>query len=87
MNYNTLENWDPIGFHALSCFSFDKEYRMTRFGPTEMLIILVIVILLFGVGRIGKIAGELGRSIREFRKGLSSDDVIDVDKEKVEPKE
>ena len=60
---------------------------MTRFGPTEMLIILVIVILLFGVGRIGKIAGELGRSIREFRKGLSSDDVIDVDKEKVEPKE
>ena len=38
-----------------------------RLGPTELLIILVIVILLFGVGRIGKIAGELGTAIRSFR--------------------
>ena len=45
-----------------------------RFGPTELIIILVIVILLFGVGRIGKIAGELGKGIREFRQGLSSDE-------------
>jgi sec-independent protein translocase protein TatA len=45
-----------------------------RLGPTELIIILVIVILLFGVGRIGKIAGELGKGIREFRQGLSSDE-------------
>ena len=45
-----------------------------RFGPTELIIILVIVIVLFGVGRIGKIASELGQGIREFRKGLSSED-------------
>jgi sec-independent protein translocase protein TatA len=38
------------------------------------MIILIIVIVLFGVGRIGKIAGELGQGIREFRKGLSSED-------------
>jgi sec-independent protein translocase protein TatA len=37
----------------------------------EWLIILVIVILLFGPGRIGKIAGELGKGIRSFREGLS----------------
>jgi len=43
---------------------------MFRLGPTELLIILVIVILLFGVGRISKIAGELGSGIRSFRKGL-----------------
>ena len=36
----------------------------------ELIIILVIVVLLFGVGRIGRIAGELGKGIREFRKGL-----------------
>jgi sec-independent protein translocase protein TatA len=47
---------------------------MPRLGPTELLIILGIVVLLFGVGRIGKIAGELGRGIREFRKGLNPDD-------------
>lgn len=38
----------------------------------EWIIILVIVVLLFGPGRIGKIAGELGRSIKNFRDGLGS---------------
>ncbi|HEY6073771.1 MAG TPA: twin-arginine translocase TatA/TatE family subunit [Anaerolineales bacterium] len=40
------------------------------FGAPELLIILVIVVLLFGPGRIGKIAGELGKGIRSFRDGL-----------------
>lgn len=43
---------------------------MIRIGPTELFLILLIVILLFGVGRIGKIAGELGQGIRNFREGL-----------------
>jgi sec-independent protein translocase protein TatA len=47
---------------------------MPTFGPTELIIILVILVVLFGAGRIGKIGGELGQSIREFRKGLSNDD-------------
>lgn len=42
-------------------------------GLPELAIILVIVILLFGVGRIGKIAGELGSGIRSFREGLQGD--------------
>ena len=41
-----------------------------RPGLPEILIILVIVLLVFGVGRISKISGELGKSIKEFRKGL-----------------
>lgn len=40
-------------------------------GTPELLIVLVIVILLFGVGRISKISGELGKSIRAFRENLS----------------
>ena len=39
----------------------------------EWIVILVIVVLLFGPGRIGKIAGELGRGIRAFRDGLGKD--------------
>lgn len=39
----------------------------------EWIIILVIVILLFGPGRIGKLSGELGKSIKAFRDGLTSD--------------
>ena len=39
----------------------------------EWIIILVIVILLFGPGRIGKLSGELGKSIKAFRDGLSGE--------------
>jgi sec-independent protein translocase protein TatA len=39
-------------------------------GPTELIIILVIVLVLFGVGRISKIAGEMGSGIRAFKEGL-----------------
>ena len=42
-------------------------------GP-ELIIILVIVVLLFGVGRLSRIGSELGRGIREFRKGLKGDE-------------
>jgi sec-independent protein translocase protein TatA len=47
---------------------------MARFGTTELIILLVIIVLVFGVGRIGKIAGELGSGIRAFRKGLSGEE-------------
>lgn len=40
-------------------------------GPTELIIILVIVIVLFGVGRVSRIGGELGSAVANFRKGLS----------------
>lgn len=52
-----------------------------RLGPTELLIVLVILVLLFGIGRISKLSGELGKSIHEFRKGISGG------KEPDEPKE
>jgi sec-independent protein translocase protein TatA len=42
-------------------------------GVPELLIILVIIILLFGVGRIGKVSGELGKGIRAFKDGLQGD--------------
>lgn len=44
------------------------------FGLPELLIILVIVVVLFGVGRISKIAGEMGSGIRAFKEGLSGED-------------
>lgn len=51
-------------------------------GIPELLIILAIVLLLFGVGRLSKIAGELGSGIRAFKEGLqgSEDDkTVDLD--------
>jgi len=47
---------------------------MLRLGAPELIIVLLIVLLLFGVGRISKISGELGSGIRAFKKGLEGDD-------------
>ncbi len=57
-----------------------------RIGPLEIAIILVIVVLLFGVGRIAKIGGELGTGIKEFRKGLKEDGSEEATAEAAEPK-
>jgi sec-independent protein translocase protein TatA len=45
-----------------------------RIGPTELIIILFIVLIIFGVGRLTDIGGALGKSIREFRKATVEDE-------------
>lgn len=47
---------------------------MIRPGGPELIIILVIILILFGVGRISKVGKELGTGIKEFRKGLQGED-------------
>lgn len=42
-------------------------------GLPELLIILVIILLLFGVGRVSQVGKELGSAISSFRKGLNED--------------
>jgi len=51
-------------------------------GTPEIIIIGVVIILLFGVGRIGKIASELGGGIRSFKEGLKGDDEKTAEEEK-----
>ena len=51
-------------------------------GAPELLIVLVIVILVFGVGRIANIGGELGKGISAFRKGLKGDEENKPEEEK-----
>jgi sec-independent protein translocase protein TatA len=44
---------------------------MGRLGPTEILVIIAIVVLLFGGRRIAEIGKGLGEGIRNFKKGIS----------------
>jgi sec-independent protein translocase protein TatA len=43
---------------------------MPSLGGWEWIIILVIVLLIFGIGRIGKLGEELGKGVRAFREGV-----------------
>lgn len=56
-------------------------------GPTELIIILVIVLVLFGSTRLPKLARSMGQASKEFKKGINEDDkAADEDKpEKDEP--
>jgi sec-independent protein translocase protein TatA len=47
---------------------------MGSLGTPELILILAVVIILFGIGRVSRIGGEMGSAIREFRKGLRGDD-------------
>ncbi len=58
---------------------------MPHLSVPELVLVLLIVVVLFGAGRVGKLGGELGTAIREFRKGLESQSTTDKkDEVKVE---
>ena len=53
-----------------------------KIGPTEIIVILVIVILIFGVGKLPQVAGALGKSIRAFKDGQKDADAEELEEGK-----
>lgn len=51
---------------------------MFGFGMPEMIIILVIVLVVFGAGKLPEIGGALGKSIRNFKKASEGKDEIEI---------
>lgn len=47
---------------------------MPQLGPMELIIIVVLVLIIFGVGRLPEVGGAIGKGIREFRRAQSSTD-------------
>ena len=50
---------------------------MFDIGWPELLIVLVVVVLIFGPGRLSKTMSELGKGIRSFRDSFSAEDKTD----------
>ncbi len=57
---------------------------MFGLGPTELIIILVIVILLFGVGKLPEVGTGLGEGIKNFKKSYRDGKSIDVSPDSVD---
>jgi sec-independent protein translocase protein TatA len=61
---------------------------MFGIGMPELIIILVIILIIFGAGKLPEIGGAIGKGIKNFKKASKEPDEIDVtpDNKKIEPK-
>lgn len=57
---------------------------MFGLGATELIILLVIIVLLFGAGKLPQLGAGIGQGIRNFKKSLKEPDAIDVTPKKDE---
>lgn len=54
-------------------------------GPTQLLLILIIILVLFGAGKLPQVMKDLGKGVKSFKNGLKSEeenDSADQDKKK-----
>ena len=54
---------------------------MPKIGPLELIIILVIVLVVFGVGRLPQVGGAIGKSLRAFKRGVEGKEEEATEKE------
>ncbi|MCK4863693.1 MAG: twin-arginine translocase TatA/TatE family subunit [Dehalococcoidales bacterium] len=54
-----------------------------KMGPWEIALILVIILIVFGVGKLPQVGNALGKGIRSFKRGQSGEDEDEKGKEKV----
>ena len=66
------------GGGTLGVFALANEDLMFGLGATELGIILVIIVILFGARRLPEIGSGVGKAIKNFKAGLSGKDEIDV---------
>jgi len=57
---------------------------MFGIGIPELVILLVIILVIFGAGKLPEIGSGLGKAIKGFKKGVSEPDEIDVTPKKKE---
>lgn len=53
---------------------------MLGLGPPELLVVMALVLILFGVGKLPQVGGALGKSIREFREASEGQDASPGDR-------
>jgi len=62
------------------------EENMFGLGMPELIVIMIIVLLVFGAGKLADVGGALGKGIKNFKKSLKEPEEIDVTPKKEEEK-
>lgn len=57
---------------------------MFGLGTTEMMIILVLVLIIFGAGKLPQVGGALGKGLREFKSGVSGTQDDSIEEKRLE---
>jgi sec-independent protein translocase protein TatA len=52
--------------------------KMWTPGPTELVLIIFIILVLFGVGKIPEVGSGIGKGLRNFKRAIKGEDEIDV---------
>jgi sec-independent protein translocase protein TatA len=74
--------------HAVASYTAGGGVDVFGFGLQELIIIMVIALVIFGGKKLPEVGSGLGKAIREFKRGTSEPDEIDVTpKETIEQKE
>ncbi len=55
-------------------------------GPWEIGLILLIIVIIFGVGKLPQVGGAIGKGLRSFRKAQSGEDELDEGQSKERPR-
>ncbi len=57
-----------------------------RIGPWEIALVLVIILIVFGVGKLPQVGGAIGKGMRAFRKGQRGEDEEEEEPGPIKPK-
>ena len=57
-----------------------------RMGPWEIALILVVILIVFGVGKLPQVGGAIGKGIRSFQKGRRGEDAEEEEEGEEKPK-
>jgi sec-independent protein translocase protein TatA len=83
----TMSVVGSIPMHFRQPFLFAQENHMFGIGMPELLIILVIILVIFGAGKLPQIGEGLGRGIRNFKKATKEKDQEEIDGTPKKPEE
>lgn len=72
-SHHITRRWNLIGQASILVFAIIGRFIMSL-GPWQLIIIALVILVLFGRGRISEMMGDFGKGIKSFKKGMNDED-------------